>query len=132
MDLRDAKLGDRYRIFVNSQKEISDKASKYTVLTTVIAIKRETGTGLILGWKKGEDRPMNVSPRANTSSSNDYVPDQSLYSYGKSFPRDHIVASKIVDGVDGFPCKRCGSFYEYAVPNQDDGTLICWSCRAIW
>lgn len=132
MDLRDANLGDRYRIFVNSQKEISATASKYTMLATVIAVKREAGKGLILAWKKGEEHPVSASPRSNVSSTNDYVPDQNLYTYGKSFPRDHLVASKIVDGVDGFPCKRCGSFYEYAVPNQDDGTLICWSCRAIW
>lgn len=30
---------------------------------------------------------------------------------------------------DGCACKKCKTFYEYAEPNQDDGTLICWACR---
>lgn len=29
----------------------------------------------------------------------------------------------------GEVCKKCRDFYPYAVPNQVDGTLICWSCR---
>jgi hypothetical protein len=30
---------------------------------------------------------------------------------------------------DGCKCKKCGDFYQYAVPNQQDGTLICYNCR---
>jgi hypothetical protein len=26
-------------------------------------------------------------------------------------------------------CKKCKDFFEYAEPNQEDGTLVCWSCR---
>lgn len=32
--------------------------------------------------------------------------------------------------VDGMYCKICKSFYNYAEPNQTDGTLICFSCRS--
>lgn len=35
-------------------------------------------------------------------------------------------------GADGCWCKKCNDFYKYAEPNQEDGTLICWSCRQIW
>jgi hypothetical protein len=30
---------------------------------------------------------------------------------------------------DGCTCKKCKEFYQYAEPNQEDGTLICYSCR---
>ena len=30
---------------------------------------------------------------------------------------------------DGCNCKKCKEFFEYAEPNQEDGTLICWACR---
>lgn len=32
-------------------------------------------------------------------------------------------------GIDGMYCKKCQQFYEFAEPNQDDGTLMCFSCR---
>lgn len=33
---------------------------------------------------------------------------------------------------DGCECKKCKEFYQYAEPNQDDGTLICYGCRMVW
>lgn len=30
---------------------------------------------------------------------------------------------------DGMLCTKCNSFYEFAEPNQEDGSLICYSCR---
>jgi hypothetical protein len=30
---------------------------------------------------------------------------------------------------DGCACKKCHEFYQFAEPNQEDGTLICYSCR---
>jgi hypothetical protein len=133
MDLKDAKLGDQYRIFVNSSHELIDKPSRYTMLATVIATKKPSlGNGIILAWKKNEERPDNVSPRSTPSTENDYVLNQNLYTHGKSVKRDLLVASKIINGMDGFPCKRCHNYYEFAVPNQDDGTLVCWSCRHTW
>lgn len=32
---------------------------------------------------------------------------------------------------DGMFCRRCQIFYDFAEPNQDDGTLLCYSCRQI-
>jgi translation elongation factor P/translation initiation factor 5A len=31
--------------------------------------------------------------------------------------------------LDGMACKVCKEFYPYAEGNQEDGTLICYSCR---
>jgi hypothetical protein len=33
---------------------------------------------------------------------------------------------------DGCTCKKCKEHYQYAEPNQDDGTLICYGCRMNW
>ncbi len=30
---------------------------------------------------------------------------------------------------DGMFCRRCQIFFQYAEPNQPDGTLLCYSCR---
>ena len=31
---------------------------------------------------------------------------------------------------DGMFCKRCRVFYEFAESNQDDGSMVCYSCRS--
>ena len=30
---------------------------------------------------------------------------------------------------DGMFCRKCQTFYQFAEPNQTDGSLICYSCR---
>lgn len=30
---------------------------------------------------------------------------------------------------DGLVCQKCKTFYNFAEPNQPDGSLICYSCR---
>lgn len=133
MNLKDAKLGDRYRVFLNADREMISQPSMHTIPATVIAIsKPEIGTGLILGWLPDETHPLNAGARTTGSTENDYVPSQASYTYGKRVSFTHLVAIKIVNGVDGFPCRRCRNFYEYAVPNREDGTLLCWSCRHTW
>jgi hypothetical protein len=36
------------------------------------------------------------------------------------------------DISDGCTCKKCKEYYQYAEPNQEDGTLICYGCRMVW
>ncbi len=36
------------------------------------------------------------------------------------------------ENSDGCTCKKCKEYYQYAEPNQDDGTLICYGCRMVW
>ncbi len=31
--------------------------------------------------------------------------------------------------LDGMFCKKCKSFYDFAESNQEDGFLLCFSCR---
>jgi hypothetical protein len=42
---------------------------------------------------------------------------------------DWLDAKKKSKHLDGTFCCKCGIFYQYAEPNQDDGSLICYSCR---
>lgn len=30
---------------------------------------------------------------------------------------------------DGMVCKKCQGFFEFAEPNQSDGSLLCYTCR---
>ncbi len=45
-----------------------------------------------------------------------YVSENMIYRINKRF--------------DGIYCVRCGEFCYMAEPNQENGTLICWVCRA--
>lgn len=39
------------------------------------------------------------------------------------------LVAKVVSILDGMCCSNCGEFFAMASPNQEDGTLICYSCR---
>lgn len=39
-------------------------------------------------------------------------------------------ARRIPHHPDGMFCRKCQSFYQFAEPNQPDGTLLCYSCRS--
>jgi hypothetical protein len=76
----------------------------------------------------------------NNSSSGQVI-IQPIYTNGwvmpYIFPNDFTVApTEPADTkkkeMDGCFCKKCHNFYEYAEPNQYDGTLICWACRNGW
>jgi len=30
---------------------------------------------------------------------------------------------------DGMICAKCKEYYPYAVPNQNDGSMVCYKCR---
>lgn len=36
---------------------------------------------------------------------------------------------RICSKIDGMSCCECEEFYSMSVPNQEDGTLVCFSCR---
>lgn len=39
------------------------------------------------------------------------------------------LVSRVSGILDGMSCAICHEFFSMAAPNQDDGTLICHSCR---
>jgi len=40
------------------------------------------------------------------------------------------LVGKVKKTLDGMTCSSCLQYYDYAAPNQPDGTLVCFSCRA--
>lgn len=40
-----------------------------------------------------------------------------------------ISSKQSITPKDGMDCCKCRKFFKFAAPNQDDGTMICWSCR---
>jgi hypothetical protein len=49
---------------------------------------------------------------------------------GMAVQMDKIFKVKTPNNRDGVFCVKCGRFYDYAEPNQEDGTMICFSCRS--
>jgi hypothetical protein len=47
--------------------------------------------------------------------------------FGISLRKNNIV--RISHRPDGMCCINCEEFYDKAEPNQEDGTLVCYSCR---
>lgn len=41
----------------------------------------------------------------------------------------HVLNIKNKKYPDGMFCRKCQVWYQYAEPNQDDGTLLCFACR---
>ncbi len=46
---------------------------------------------------------------------------------GVTLRKNNII--RISRKQDGMSCCNCDEFYDKAGPNQEDGSLICWSCR---
>jgi len=53
----------------------------------------------------------------------------------KKFLNENIVyipenmVANIQERLDGIACCKCKDFYPFAASNQENGTLICFSCR---
>lgn len=43
-----------------------------------------------------------------------------------------VIVVKNKNDMDGCTCVKCNEYYQYAVSNQEDGTLICYGCRMRW
>lgn len=129
LDLRDARPGDQYRVYIDADKQMTSTPGLNTILATVVATSETDKSYVLLGWKEGQEMPSNVISRSSTSAGNTYAKRQEEYVFGRTVYRTQKVAIQIINGLDGFPCSRCTNFYAYAVPNRPDGTLLCWSCR---
>lgn len=69
----------------------------------------------------------------NTSVANSY--QCKALGIDKKFLDENIVyiqgnmIAHVHEKMDGISCKICREFFRYAASNQDDGSLICYSCR---
>lgn len=49
--------------------------------------------------------------------------------FKKSKEEIPLTQRSVVRVIDGEYCKMCQDFYNMAVGNQSDGSLVCWACR---
>jgi hypothetical protein len=42
---------------------------------------------------------------------------------------NYVVDIRLRRKLDGMFCCKCGAFYDFAEANQEDGSMICYSCR---
>ena len=50
--------------------------------------------------------------------------------FGLANKIEALIQSKLKrQDPDGLVCQRCKLFYNFAEPNQPDGSLICYACR---
>jgi hypothetical protein len=45
-----------------------------------------------------------------------------------AYINDKMIAS-VESRQDGMNCAICGDFYQYATCNQEDGSMVCFSCK---
>lgn len=55
--------------------------------------------------------------------------DQKYLDENAVYIQSNMVAS-VEARNEGVTCKVCKEFFPYAVANQDDGSMMCFSCRA--
>lgn len=59
----------------------------------------------------------------------DYIGDRFRYFCNNEFHNIRDVA-KVQELIAGSTCKKCNTYSDYPVPNQSDGTFICYGCRS--
>ena len=131
MDLQDSELGDQYLIYIDSHNEISPDETDTTLSATVIA--KGPAREVMLGWIKGQPAPRSFT-RGIPDSSFKYVSNHMQYDCCRIVSITLSVASKVFSNTirsigNGIACSQCFEFYNYAVANQPNDKLICWSCR---
>jgi DNA-directed RNA polymerase subunit RPC12/RpoP len=111
---------------------------------TVIAFFGENAARMIIGWVRGVDVPSTfcsfMLDHSVLKKGGDWkaVPDVDRYSRGTWLQAIDVqgiaikspFASSVVMKSSGCACNRCGEFYPWAEPNQENGTLVCWNCRS--
>ena len=124
MDLQNAKLGERYLVYLSEDGQVATTDVGFgSVIATIISLGSKS---VLLGWKENEKRPPVVIGHSNTISN--YVissADISNYPYSRSVWRT-ISAIKHMETCF---CSNCNLCNPYATPNQANGTYLCFECR---
>lgn len=120
----------------NSGNNPPDPTLVVPVSGTITATQRQPGQVLSTnGWVT---IPVNTG---GTCAGNYWIPGTVVITTGGggggggqlSFDdKDLAVPVESKEKSDGCFCKKCKEYYQYAEPNQEDKTLICYSCRTSW
>src|ERR1700690_940899 len=118
------KAGDRVSCKIY-QSMIVDKDHKYdTIRTFEIIATDDCGIFLFVPqyiYLQGSSR-IDLSRCQKLGVRPQFHDEMSIYIL------DNMVAS-VRQQMDGMLCKKCLQFFDYATANQEDGSLICFSCR---
>jgi hypothetical protein len=119
-----AEVGDTLMIMVDNYGNVTDKDGvRKTFRLDVIA---KTAQGYVVYVPKHilipHARKLTKTMKKKFGADERYI---GCYIVAVGF--DSI--SNIIVRTDGTHCAHCSKFYQYAVANQSDGTLICYSCR---
>lgn len=85
MQLKDAKLGDKVRLYLDEFGFIvnGSKYSNKTIIATVIAIGLFDYNSILIGWKKSDKHPHDSYTREGKDDDMVYVDNENQYPRGK-------------------------------------------------
>lgn len=69
------------------------------------------------------------SVQLNSSNFKKYNADKRFIDSNAYYITDFYVI-RCYNKLDGFRCIKCDTFHGMANANQEDGTFVCWHCRA--
>lgn len=142
IELDKAKPGDLAEVYMSAEGQINQPEwGGVSRQFEIIAIGKDTNHNsyyVLVSYKSDHFYGSRKLEIDNLRSSPDYdinllvgkVPNLSDYRghYVRWLNDDRV--NKIIKlGPDGCGCQVCKEFYNMAVPNQPDGTLVCYSCR---
>lgn len=131
MDLQQAKLGETYNLYKDNSGQVDVFPKLDVIPATIFAVSDRM---VLFGWKVNEVPPVNAFLRdSEIGSDYQYLDNQKDYRSYLIFRREwsvHSLVSTTGTNVPDFlPCQKCFDFVQYAQPNQEDGTFVCYSCR---
>lgn len=137
MQLTNPKLGDKVKVYLDDNTgELANCVTKTTIVSTIIMLDpKDLHKSWALGWKTKQFFPIQARDRINSPLNwkldrpgMTCIPDIEEYLWCHWPTRDREFVPMIHS--NGERCAgRCAQFFDYAIPNQDDGTFKCWSCR---
>lgn len=118
------KLGDRIDCRIKSSVIVSPYKDYDEIRTFQIIAKDKQGYYLYVPSYYTLKNTLKVDNRQSKQLGIDikFLDEEFIYIQGNMVLRIHSI-------LDGMNCSNCKDFYQMAEPNQEDGTLICYSCK---
>jgi len=146
MQIQSPKLKDKFHIYVDVDGYTNKAPTNKTIPATIVGVGKNITNAqnyLVFAWKDGENYPINARPSTHQfihllgMAGYEVADNINDYAFILELVKTIEVESKIGSAIEtvsktkgGLFCADCKNFFDYAVPNQKNGTLICWSCRS--
>lgn len=149
MDIKDLKLGQKIRVFLNERDDYARSKTDRSITATVIGLD-DDDCPVALGWKDKEETVKPSYPVSNLIGSNNNhfaqssqrktlseaeLSQFSLYRWAsaRDFAFEPLAEEEMRSRNQSFEplsCRRCKNVAIHAEPNQPDGGFVCYSCRS--